>query len=223
MDIQGLGEAIIDQLVDNKLISDYADLYYLKYDNIINLERMGAKSTQNLLNAIAESKNRSLGRLIFALGIRHVGVHVAEVLSTHYDSLDELRKADCETLERIPEIGPTVAESIYEFFRQLGTAKVIEKLKAARVNTRRLSEEIKVGQILTGKTFVFTGILESVPREEAESMVKKLGGKATSSVSRKTSFVVAGKDPGSKYNRAKDLGVSILTEKEFLKMIPTLE
>jgi len=222
MDIQGLGEAIIDQLVNEKLISDYADLYYLKFEDIVKLERMGPKSTRNLLEAIDASKNCSLTRFIFALGIRHAGVHVAEILVNHYANLDDLMKTDCETLERIPEIGPTVAESIYEFSRQPATLKVINKLKAAGVNTQRLPEETQVEQILAGKTFVFTGGLASVTREEAEALVKKLGGKTSSSVSRKTSFVIAGKDPGSKYTQAKELGISILTEEEFLKLISRL-
>lgn len=218
MDIDGLGPSLIDQLVDKGLVKNAADLYFLEHNQIANLERMGDKSAQNLLNAISQSKNRSLARLIFALGIRHIGVRAAEILSEHYNSVDALKSAKAEELENIYEIGPKVAQSIVQFFQQEGNIKMLERLKSAGV---KVSEEKETGQEmpLSGKTFVLTGSLHNMTRNIASDIIKELGGRVTSSVSNNTDYVIAGESPGSKYDRAKKLGINILNEEEFLKLI----
>ncbi len=217
MDIEGLGEALIDQLVDNKLVQDYADLYYLKFEQLIRLERMGPKSVENLLRAISESKNRPLSRVIYALGIRHVGVHIAEVLAERFNSIDELAKASFAQLNIIPEIGPTIAESVVNFFSLPRTREVIEKLKKAGVNLVRKEE--KVSDVLKGLTFVVTGTLKGYTRKEIEDTIKKYGGRVASSVSRLTNYLIVGENPGSKLDKARQLGVKTITEEEFNKMI----
>jgi DNA ligase (NAD+) len=217
MDIEGLGEALIEQLVDRGLVKDYADLYYLRFDQLVNLERMGAKSAENLLRAIQASKNRPLHRLIYALGIRHVGIHVAEVLAEHFPSIDELAKATFDKLNIIPEIGPTIAESVVNFFSKESTKKVLEKLKKAGVNMERKEE--KVSDVLKGLTFVVTGTLKGYTRKEIEETIKKYGGRVASSVSRLTNYLILGENPGSKYEKAKQLGIKIISEEEFNKMI----
>ncbi|MGQ9610028.1 MAG: NAD-dependent DNA ligase LigA [bacterium] len=218
MDIDGLGPSLIDQLVDKGLVKNAADLYFLEHNQIANLERMGDKSAQNLLNAISQSKNRSLARLIFALGIRHIGVRAAEILSEHYSSVDALKSAKAEELENIYEIGPKVAQSIVQFFQQEGNIKMLERLKSAGV---KISEEKETGQEmpLSGKTFVLTGSLHSMTRNIASDIIKELGGRVTSNVSNNTDYVIAGESPGSKYDRARKLGINILNEEEFLKLI----
>ena len=218
MDIDGLGESIIEQLVDKGLVKNAADLYFLEHDQIANLERMGDKSAQNLINAISESKNRSLARLIFALGIRHIGVRAAEILSEHYNSIEDLSSATVEELEKIYEIGPKVAQSIVQFFQQEGNIKMLEKLRSAGI---KMSEEKETGKELplSGKTFVLTGALQSMARNTASNIIKELGGRVSSSVSSNTDYVIAGESPGSKFDRAKKLGINILNEEEFLKLI----
>ncbi len=217
MDIEGLGEALIDQLVDNKLVQDYADLYYLKFEQLIRLERMGPKSVENLLRAISESKNRPLSRVIYALGIRHVGIHIAEVLAERFNSIDELAKASFAQLNIIPEIGPTIAESVVNFFSLSRTREVIEKLKKAGINLVRKEE--KVSDALKGLTFVVTGTLKGYTRKEIEDTIKKYGGRVASSVSRLTNYLIVGENPGSKLDKARQLGVKTITEEEFNKMI----
>jgi len=220
MDIEGLGWEMISVLVDKKLIADYADLYYLKYDALFNLDRMAEKSTENLLNGIAASKERSLDRLIYGLGIRQVGSHAAEVLAARFQSLDELAAATAGDLTAIPEIGPVMADSLVQFFSAETTKKVLDKLRRAGVNFQNLNEAIPLEkQVLAGKTLVVTGALEKYSRSEAEALIKKLGGRPAASVSKKTEYLVAGADPGSKLDKAKELGVKILTEKEFLGLI----
>ncbi|MFH1238695.1 MAG: NAD-dependent DNA ligase LigA, partial [bacterium] len=218
MDIEGLGDAHVEQLVDNKLISDPADLYFLKKDQLLPLERMGDKLASNIIEAIAASKNRDLPRLIFALGIRNVGEHLAEVVCEHYSSLDELAEAKKETLEKIPAIGPTIAESIVQFFAESHNRAVVNKLKKAGVNL--VLQEKRTGSgLLSGKTFVLTGTLAGFTREEAERLIKDLGGRISSAVSNKTAYVLAGTEPGSKLAKARKLGVKIISEAEFKKMI----
>ncbi|MDD5492701.1 MAG: NAD-dependent DNA ligase LigA [bacterium] len=218
MDIEGLGESWVEILVDKKLISDPADIYFIKKEDLLGLERMGEKSASNLVQAIAESKNREFSKLIFALGIRHVGEHIAEVLAEHYSSLDELSKAHKEELENIHEIGSAIAESIEIFFKQEETKVVIAKLRQAGVRLQQEKKE-KKEQTLAGKTFVLTGGLEAFTRDEAARVIKDLGGRVTASVTKKTDYVVAGTDPGSKYDKAKELGVKILDEAGFKKLI----
>ena len=217
MDIEGLGEALIDQLVDNKLVQDYADLYYLKFEQLIRLERMGSKSVENLLRAISESKDRPLSRVIYALGIRYVGVHIAEVLAERFNSIDELAKASFAQLNIIPEIGPTIAESVVSFFSLPRTREVIGKLKKAGVNLVRKEE--KVSDVLKGLTFVVTGTLKGYTRKEIEDTIKRYGGRVASSVSRLTNYPIVGENPGSKLDKARQLGVKTITEEEFNKMI----
>jgi DNA ligase (NAD+) len=218
MDIDGLGEAIITQLFDKQLIKDAADLYYLKFEDIVNLERMGPKSAQNLLNAVEESKKRGLDQLIFALGIRLVGQRAAKILSRQFKTMDGLREASFEELTAIPEIGPKMAESIIAFFKEEKNNEFIERLKAAGVNMKT-TESQAASDKLAGKTFVLTGTLEGLSRKVAQEKIEALGGKVSSSVSKKTDYVVVGADPGSKYEKAKELGVAILDESEFLELL----
>lgn len=218
MDIEGLGEAIVEQLVDKELVKDYADLYKLKPEQIEGLERMGEKSSQNLLNAINDSKSREFHRLIYALGIRHVGIHAALILSEHFESMYDIMSAKVDNLLNIHEIGPVMAESIYNFFHNLRTRQVIKRLEKAGVNLKR-QKEISRDRKFLGKAFVFTGALSGFSRSDAEELVAQFGGRASSDVSRSTDYLVVGESPGSKLEKAKDLGVKIIDEAEFKKLI----
>lgn len=217
MDIEHVGPAIVDQLVDQKMVHDVADLYYLKKEDILKLERMADKSAQNVIDAIQGSKDRPFERLLYALGIRQVGKHVATILASNFPSIDKLIGIPKEKLVKIHGIGPKVAESIEAFFKEKANQKVIEKLKKAGVRLK--SEAEKGPKPLQGKQFVFTGGLEGYTRPEAEEIVRKLGGISSSSVSKSTDFVVAGTEPGSKYGKAKSLGIKCVSEKEFVKMV----
>ncbi len=220
MNIEGLGEKLIDKLVEDKFVKDVADIYYLDREKLINLERMGKKSVDNLLREIEDSKKNDLYRLIYALGIRFVGLKTAQILERYFASLDEIIEKDVEDFISIPEIGPKTAESIYEFFREENNLKVIDKLKKAGVNTKRLGKEEEVeDNPFKGAKVVFTGALSHYTRSQAAEIVEKLGAEVSNSVSKKTTYVIVGKDPGSKYEKAKRLGVSILTEKEFLSIV----
>ncbi|MFQ5862270.1 MAG: NAD-dependent DNA ligase LigA [Candidatus Brocadiales bacterium] len=219
MDIEGLGPAIIDQLVDKGLLKDYADIYYLRLDDLKGLERMAEKSSQNLIDAIEKSKVRDLGRLICALGIQHVGAHSAEVLAEHFGSLDELARAKPEALEEIQEVGPVMAESIAKFFSEPRTRSIVKRLKYAGVSTKRLRKKQLKKSRIAGMTIVVTGTLEKYSRNEVEELIKRMGGKVSSSVSKKTDFVLAGESPGSKLDNARKLGVKVLSEAEFEKLI----
>ncbi len=220
MDIRGAGPAVVEQLLDEKLIRDYADLYSLTELQVAELERKAEKSAQNLVGQIEDSKGRTLGRLLFALGIRHVGVHVAEILASHHKDIWALSKASEEELSVIDGIGPIVSRSIVVFFSKPANIKIIKKLEKSGVNLKRLKEEEPSGeQPFFGKTFVFTGELKGYSRSEAEGLVKKLGAKAAGSVSKLTSFVVAGESAGSKLKKAKDLGIEVLTEDDFEKLV----
>ncbi|KJS20721.1 MAG: NAD-dependent DNA ligase LigA [Clostridiaceae bacterium BRH_c20a] len=218
MNIDGLGEAIITQFFEQQLIRDAADLYYLKYEDIINLERMGPKSAQNLLTAIAESKKRGLDQLIFALGIRLVGQRAGKILALQFKTMDKLSKASSEELTAIPEIGPKMAESIIAFFNEEKNLEFIQRLKNAGINME-IAEVQAVSDKLAGKTFVLTGTMEGLGRRDAQVKIEALGGKVSSSVSKKTDYVVVGAEPGSKYEKAKELGVVILSESEFLELL----
>jgi DNA ligase (NAD+) len=220
MNIDGLGVKITDQLVDKGLIKDYAEFYRLTLDEILTLERMGPKLAENILTAIRSSKKTTLERLIYALGILHVGEHIAKLLAREFPTLEELSQASAERLTGIKGIGEQIAASIVKFFEQKGNQKVIRKLKEFGVEypsrqARPRPRDLKLG----GKSFVFTGGLKTLSREEAESRVEAMGGKASSSVSKKTDYVVVGEDPGSKHEKAKSLGVKILAEEDFLKLI----
>jgi DNA ligase (NAD+) len=219
MNIEGLGSALVSQLVDAGLVKDYGDIYSLRKDQLVSLERMGEKSASNLLRAIEASKQSGLARVIFALGIRHVGATAARILARVYGSLDELKNAAVPQLEEIPDIGPVAARSIVGFFTHPATREVIEKLRGAGVRFEAVGEEMRAGGKLEGKVFVLTGKLLSFSREEAAARIERLGGKVISSVSSRTDYVVAGADPGSKYTRAQELGLTILSEPEFKKLI----
>jgi DNA ligase (NAD+) len=218
MDIDGLGEKIVDQLVDQGMVKDVADLYSLKLDQVADLERMAEKSAQNLLDEIVASKKQPLSRLIYALGMRFVGERTGQLLAENFGSLEELEEAKAEDLEKVTEVGPKVSESIVEFFSEPANRKLIKKLHAAGVRPTAEKREIK-SQKFAGKSFVFTGALERRSREEAGEIVQQHGGKLSGSVSKKTDYVVVGADPGSKYDKAKELGVTILSEAEFEKLV----
>ena len=218
MNIDGLGEKIVDQLVDKGLVKDVADLYLLKLEDLAALDRMAEKSAQNLLAEIEASKKNSLARLIYALGIRFVGERTAQLLAEHFSSLEELATAKEEQLVAVPEVGPKVAAAIVEFFSEPANRQLIKKLHKAGVHPTAEKREVK-SQKFAGKTFVFTGSLSNRSREEAGELVQQHGGKVSGSVSKKTDYVVVGADPGSKYDKAKELGVTILTEAEFERFV----
>jgi DNA ligase (NAD+) len=218
MDINGLGDKIVDQLVDRGMVKDVADLYTLKLDDVAELERMGEKSAQNLLDQIAASKNLPLARLIYALGIRMVGERTGQLLAEHFSSLDELAQAKEEQLFEVTEVGPKVAAAIAEFFSEPANRKIIKKLDKAGVRPTAEKRVLK-SQKFAGKSFVFTGALANRSREEAGQLVMQHGAKVSGSVSKKTDYVVVGADPGSKYTKAIELGVPVLTEVEFEKLL----
>lgn len=218
MDIEGVGEKMAAALTENGLIKDAAGLYSLTKEKLLGMERMAEKSVSNILSAIQDSKDRSLSRLIFALGIFHVGEEFAQILAGHFKSLDRLSEADEEELISIPSIGPKIARSVVAFFKEERNRQIIQKLKLAGV---KMEEKAMKAEALplAGKEFVITGKLSSISRQQAEDKVKKLGGQAGSSVTRKTIYLVVGEDPGSKLDKARSLGTQLLTEEEFLKMI----
>ena len=218
MNIDGLGEKIVDQLVEQKLVKDVADLYALKVEKVAGLERMAQKSAQNLVQEVQSSKKNPLSRLIFALGMRFVGERTGQLLAEHFSTLEELEAAKQEELEQVPEVGPKVAESIVEFFSESANRKLVKKLRDAGVRPTAEKREVK-SQKLAGKSFVFTGGLANRSREDAGELVQQHGGKVSGSVSKKTDYVVVGADPGSKYDKAKELGVTVLTEGEFEKLL----
>jgi len=218
MNIDGLGEKIVDQLVEKNMVRDVADLYALKLEEVAELERMGEKSAQNLLDEIAASKKNELSRLFYALGILFVGERTGQLLAEHFSSLDELAEATQEQLEEVPEVGPKVANSIVQFFSEPANHQLIKKLEKAGVRPTAEKRVVKSDK-LGGNSFVFTGGLANRSREEAGELVKQHGGSVSGSVSKKTSYVVVGTDPGSKYDKAKELGVTILSESEFEKLI----
>jgi len=218
MDIEGMGESIIRQLVKNKLVKDFADVYFLKKEDLLKLDLFADKKAENLLAAVEKSKQQPLSRLLYALGVRHVGEKAAFVLAGRFRTLDKIIASKKDEFDAIHEVGSVMAESAEDFFKQEGTRKLVAKLKKAGV---KMSEpERKRGSTpLAGKAFVFTGELAGFSRQEAERLVRELGGNATSSVSANTDFVVAGDNPGSKYEKAKKLGVRVINEKEFKEMI----
>jgi DNA ligase (NAD+) len=218
MNIDGLGDKIVDQLVDKGLVKDVADLYALKEDEVAGLERMAEKSAQNLLEEIEASKKNSLERLIYALGIQFVGERTGQLLAEHFSSLEELAAAKEEQLEEVPEVGPKVAASIVEFFSEAANRQLIKKLHKVGVHPTAEKRKVKSDKF-AGKSFVFTGGLANRSREEAGEIVQQHGGKVSGSVSKKTDYVVVGTDPGSKYDKAKELGVTILSEGEFEKLV----
>ena len=217
MNIDGLGENIIGILLEKKMISNIADIYDLKFEDIASLKKNGKKFAQNLIDSINISKQNDLYRLITALGIRHVGVKAAKVLAKTYENMDNLANASIEDLSQVDEVGSIVANSINEFFSQEQTKDLLKRLKNAGVNMERQKEENEDDRF-AGKTFVLTGSLEKYSREEASNIIEKFGGKTSSSVSKKTTYLLAGEDAGSKLTKAQSLGVQIISENEFEEM-----
>jgi len=218
MDIEHLGEAVVNQLVDRGLVKDFADLYHLDVETLASLERLARKSATNLYEAIQRSKGRGLARLLFALGIRHVGEHAAFLFAQHYGSMEKLLSATEEELAEIYGIGPRIASSLTQFLAQKENRRVIERLQDVGV---KMTEQTAAGgkKPLAGKTFILTGTLEDFSRDEAKVAIIRLGGRVTASVSKKTHYVVAGADPGSKHDDARRLGIPVLNEAEFKKVI----
>ncbi len=219
MDIEGLGEKLVEQLVQRKLVRDVADLYRLRQEDLVALERMGEKSAQNLLERIEQSKRTTLGRFLYALGIPQVGEATAQQLAEHFGDLDALMNADRDAIDAVPNIGPSMAADIHAFFRQKHNRDVIARLRAAGVHWPKPAAGPKADLPLAGKTFVLTGTLSSLTRDQAKEKLQALGAKVAGSVSKKTNYVVAGAEPGSKADKARELGVPILDEAAFLKLI----
>jgi DNA ligase (NAD+) len=206
-----LGDALVDQLVDKGLVHDVADLYNLTHQQLADLERMGEKSAQNLLDEIERSKQAELARVIFALGIRFVGERTGQLLANHFGSLDKLARATPEELVEAEEVGPRVAEAIQEFFHEERNREVIKKLRDAGLRFEQ-EQKRKADGKLAGKQFVLTGTLPSYSRDQAKQIIEESGGRVVGSVSKKTDYVVAGSDPGSKLEKAHTLGITILDE-----------
>jgi DNA ligase (NAD+) len=219
MDIEGLGEAMVKQLVDQKLVRDISDIYKLDAAELSKLERMGEKSVENLLSAIERSKTRPLWRLIFGLGILHVGMTASRALADHFGGLDPLMESSPEELQRIHDVGEVVGQSIAQFFREPANREIIQKLRAAGLNlTSEKTSAANVDSQIAGTTWVITGTLTQ-PREEIAELIIQRGGKVSGSVSKKTSYVLAGEEAGSKLDKAKQLGVPIIDEAAFRKML----
>ena len=218
MNIDGLGENLINEFLERKMISNMADIYDLKFEDIASLKKNGKKFAQNLVDSINKSKKNDLYRLITALVIRNVGVKSAKTLAKTYKNIDNLKSANIESLSMIEDIGPVMANSIIEFFKQEQTQDLIERLKKAGVNTEKIEEE-NTDNRFEGKTFVLTGSLDKYTREEASQIIEKFGGKTSNSVSKKTTYLLAGEDAGSKLTKAQSLGIQIISEEEFGEMI----
>lgn len=218
MDIEGLGDVVMDKLLESHYVNDFADIYGLTFLHLLNLENFKDKKAQNLLDSIEASKQKPLSRLLFALGIAFVGAKTAEILADKFRTLDALKNASLVELQAVPDVGETVSQSIYDFFHSQSALAQIEKLRAAGLNFTQPKKELS-GNVLEGKTLVFTGELKTMSRTEAERLAKEYGGKASGSVSKKTSYVVAGEAAGTKLKKAQELGIPVLTEEEFLKLL----
>lgn len=217
MDIEGLGDAVVEQLVDAGLIQNTADLFYLKYEDVVKLDRFADKSARNLIDAISRAKEMPLDRLICGLGIRLIGSKAAKNIAAHFGNLDGIMSATVEEVSQIDDVGEKMAESLVHYFSEPETRALVARMKAAGVNM--IAEEKAKGGVLEGKTFVITGTLPTLKRSEAQKIIEDSGGKVSGSVSKKTDFVVAGEEAGSKLDKALSLGVAVITEKELLKMI----
>jgi DNA ligase (NAD+) len=218
MDIDGIGEKLAAALLREGLAKNVADLYSLRKQDLIDLERMGEKSVQNLLDAIEKSKERPFARVIFALGIRHVGAETAELLASHLGSMNKLANASIDDLLEVPSVGPKIAESILAFFRQEDNRRIIDELRKAGVRLEEEAVEV-IERPLSGQEFVLTGRLETFPRSEVEARIKEMGGSVGSSVTRKTTHLVVGAEPGSKLKKARALGTKVLSEEEFRHLL----
>jgi len=219
MDIENIGESLVDQLVDKKIVKDIADLFYLEFKDLINLERMGEKLANKILKNIQNAKDRPLSRVLYGLGIFHVGKHIAQLLTKRYKDIEDFYSLKPEDYMEIEGIGPEIAQSLYLFFKEDKNIKLIEKLKNAGVNLKEKEEELEKEGPLKGKNFIFTGSLETMSRKEAEELVKNSGGEVASTISKNIDYVVVGKDPGSKLDKAKKLNLKIINEDEFIEMI----
>jgi DNA ligase (NAD+) len=217
MDIDGLGEALVDQLVDQKLVRSVADLYELKASQLLELERMGKKSAEKLLANIDRSRKLPLPRLLNGLGIPFVGERTAQILADTFGSLDSIMAADAGELQRAQEVGPKVAQGLVQFFAESHNRELVERLREAGLTFTH--ERKRRGSALEGLTLVLTGTLPNLTREEAKQRIEDAGGKVSGSVSRKTSFLVAGEDVGSKLDKARDFGVKVISEAELLEML----
>ncbi|OIQ75343.1 DNA ligase [mine drainage metagenome] len=218
LDIEGLGERLVDQLVDRGLVGHLPDIYALRAEQLLELERMGEKSAANLLAAIDASRRTTLARFVYALGIRHVGEATAKELARHFGSLDALLAADAAQLEQVSDVGPVVAQSIALFFAQPHNREVLQQLRAAGVHFPETTVE-RVAQTLAGRIFVLTGTLPTLSRDDARARIEAAGGRITGSVSKKTDYVVVGADAGSKLERARELGVAELDEAQLLALL----
>ena len=219
MNIEGLGPSVVSMLLDNNLINDVADLYKLTTEELLNLDRIGAKSAENLISAIEKSKQAGLNRLLFALGIRFVGVKAANILANHFKSMKALTKSSLEDLLAINEIGTKIAQSIIAYFNKQENLMLLDKLSEVGVNMTAKTIERMEQENFQDKIFVLTGNLESFNRKEASLLIEQFGGKVSSAVSKKTDFVVAGTEAGSKLTKAQELGINIISEEEFKNMM----
>jgi DNA ligase (NAD+) len=218
MEIEGLGEELVEQLVEKGLARDIADIYYLKVEQLAALDRMAEKSARNLIDQIEASKKADLARLLNGLNIRHVGARKARVLADQFGSIEALKAASKEQLENTFEIGAIVASSVYEWFHNKENLELLDRLKAAGVNLQQAQDQ-KMAKIFAGKQFVLTGKLANLSREEAQKLIEERGGRVNSSVSKKTDYVVAGSDAGSKLERAQELGITVIDEDGLKKLM----
>jgi DNA ligase (NAD+) len=216
-DIDGLGDKLVEQLVEKKLLRSYADIFRLNEDVLKDLERMGSKSAANIVQAVAQSKEIPLNRFIYALGIRHVGEHVAGILARTLKSFENIITAKPEKLKSVHEIGPAVAQSIADFFGQHENQEIVEDMMDAGIRILEVSDQKQ--NMLSGKTFVLTGTLKTMTRDEAKKRIESLGGKVSGSVSRSTDYLIVGASPGSKFNRAEELGVNIIDENKMKELM----
>jgi len=217
MNIDGLGDALVTQVTDRKLVKDVADIYKLTKENLLSLDRMGDKSAQNVLDEIESSKKLPLERVIYGLGIRFVGERTAQFLAEHFGSMDALMKASEEELEEVNEVGPRIAQSIVEFFQEPKNRALVRQLQDLGLRLTGIKKQR--GTTLAGKTFVLTGTLAHFTRDEAKKLIEDAGGRVSGSVSKKTDYVVAGDDAGSKLDKAKELGVKVIGEKEMQELL----
>ena len=222
MDISGLGDAIVEQLIDNKLIKDIADIYYLKYEDIVKLDRFAPKSARNLIDAIEKTKNNSLDKLLFGFGMRHIGKKAARVLAQNFDNIYMIKKASFEEINGLDDFGEIMAKSVVEFFSKEQTDNLIEKLKNAGVNLEGMKKELD-SEILKDKTFVITGSFDGYSRSDITKLIEKNGGKVSGSVSKKTSFLVSGEDSGSKLIKAESLNVPVISIQELEEMVEAID
>lgn len=219
MDIEGMGPSVVQKLIDEHLIENSADIYSIKKDDLVNIDKLGEKSAQNLINAIENSKKNCLSRLLFGLGIRHIGQSAAREIAKHFKNIDALISASAEEIAEIDDIGMIMANSVREFFDEERNIKIIDEFKAQSVNTEYIDESANFDNRFEGKTFVVTGTLETLKRAEAEALIENYGGKASKSVSKNTDYVLAGESAGSKLDKAQSLGITVIDETEFLKMV----